>query len=290
MSLADARHAAAAVTRRHARSFYFSSFPLPRERREGAYAVYAFCRHCDDEIDRAAAGTDLAAAAAALRGLTDRLFGADSVASPAWAPAFQDAIRRFGIPKQCCLDLIVGVEMDSRGAVRLASWPELDRYCYHVASVVGLMMACVFGLRDERGRAQAAALGTAMQLTNILRDVHEDFLMDRIYLPADELEAARVRPGPGGFDFAAPEWKRYAAEFAARARRFYAEAEPGIALLAPGGPQYAVWCMRTIYAAILDEIEKCGWDVSVRRGTTFLQKIGLACKAWRACAGRPSPA
>ena len=107
---------------------------------------------------------------------------AGELQEPPFAPAFAWAVQRFDIEKQPFLDLLKGVSMDL-GTVRIADWPQLRDYCYHVASVVGLMMARIFELRDETGREHAVELGLAMQLTNIIRDVGEDYRMGRIYLP-----------------------------------------------------------------------------------------------------------
>lgn len=194
--LSSAYEAARQETHFHAKSFYFSSFALPATKRQRAYAVYALCRLIDDQIDEAAPGDDLVHAVADLRALVDRLYAgqlteADQADYP-WLPAVDETIRECEIPRQYIDDLIEGVELD-QGPVRLKTWAELDRYCYLVAGVVGLIMTRIFGLEDREYEKQAIELGNAMQLTNILRDIAEDLERDRIYLPEEELAGYVLR-------------------------------------------------------------------------------------------------
>src|SRR5271156_4645870 len=190
--LLSSRAACRAMTRHHAKTFYFASHVLPAQKRSDAYAVYAFCRHVDDQIDLA---PDEAARLRALADLSHLLHAAylpgtsaESLQSPLpWLRAFRETIQRRAIPAAYFEDLLKGVEMD-RGRVRLQTWDELDSYCYHVAGVVGLIMVHVLTEPTPELLKPARDLGTAMQLTNILRDIREDWERDRLYLPADELE------------------------------------------------------------------------------------------------------
>lgn len=269
-----------AQTRRHARSFYFASLALPAEKKLAAYAVYAFCRYADDLVDRAESADGVEALLARVGAEFDAMLSGEKT-EPPFAPAFAWAVRRFGIEKEPFLDLLKGVSMDL-GPVRIADWPTLRDYCYHVASVVGLMMARIFELRDERGRAQAIDLGIAMQLTNIIRDVGEDFRLGRVYLPADELAAHGVATNDLGHARVTPELRDLLRFQIARAREFYTRAEPGIALLADDGSQFTVWLMRHVYAGILDEVERADYEVLRRRvSTSFARKLALAARAWR---------
>ncbi len=270
------------VTRHYAKSFYFSSFPLPKLKRLRAYAIYAFCRYCDDWIDRAPPGSRLDATQE-LRALTGRLYaGKITTDDPAWAAAFSDTVRTCSVPLKLCEDLIHGVCLDAGGHVRLKNFSELTKYCYYVASVVGLLMNCVFEPVDpSAAHDPAISLGQAMQMTNILRDVREDALIGRCYLPADELEQA----GLAGSDFTQPgtfrkqQWRIYAQFFATRALQQYAQAEPGILLLPDDGSRYCVRCMSRIYAGILDQIRQADWDVSMRRYVPLWKKVLLVIQA-----------
>ena len=268
-----------AQTKRHARSFYFASVALPPDKKRAAYAVYAFCRYADDLVDRGASG-DVSATLARVGETFDRMV-AGELKEPPFAPAFAWAVTRYGIEKQPFLDLLKGVSMDL-GPVRIADWPQLRDYCYHVASVVGLMMARIFELRDEAGRERAIDLGIAMQLTNILRDVGEDFAMGRVYLPADEMAAAGVGYETLALDRATEPLRALLRQQAARAREYYTRAQAGIPLLADDGSQFTVWLMRHVYAGILDEIEKLDYEVLRQRAkTSFPRKLILAGRAWR---------
>lgn len=265
---------------RHARSFYFASFALPAEKKRAAFAVYAFCRYVDDLVDRSASKTDAAAALKRVESNLDRMMSGVCRDLP-FAPAFAWTVSRFGVGRQPCFELLQGVEMDL-GPMRIADWPQLRHYCYHVASVVGLLMARIFELRDEHGLEHAVNLGIAMQLTNILRDVDEDFQMGRIYLPANEMMAAGVTEDDLTARRATPQFKSLVRTQIARAREFYRRAEAGIPMLADDGSQTTVWLMRHIYAGILEEIERYDCDVFVRRvKTSFLRKLVLAVRAWR---------
>ena len=268
------------VAKHHARSFYFASAALPREKKRAAYAVYAFCRYADDLVDRGAPTEGIETVLSRLGTEFDRM-AAGELAELPFAVAFGWAVRRFGLEKQPFLDLLKGVAMDLE-PVRVADWPQLRDYCYHVASVVGLMMAQIFELRDPAGREQAIDLGIAMQLTNIVRDVGEDQAMARIYLPADEMR----RYGVSAEDLAAAHpsapLKELLRAQARRARSYYRRAEGGIALLADDGSQLTVWIMRHVYAGILDEVERLDYDILRQRASTSLpRKLRLAARAWR---------
>ena len=253
---------------------------LPPEKKRAAYAVYAFCRYADDLVDRATSPDAVGPALDRVSKEFDRMLAGD-MSTPPFVPAFAWAVRRYGIEKQPFLDLLKGVAMDL-GLVRIADWPQLRDYCYHVASVVGLMMAQIFELRDAQGRERAVELGLAMQLTNILRDVGEDYRMGRIYLPADEMAIHGVAPEDLARKRATPALKSLFREQAARARNYYQRSEAGIPLLADDGSQFTVWLMRHVYAGILDEIERLDYEVLRRRATTsFPRKLLLAARAWR---------
>ena len=279
--LVSSFRAAREVTRRHAKSFYFASHALPPGKRREAYAIYAFCRHVDDEVDRAPDGAAVAAALERQRTLLDGL-AAGRFGGLAWAPAFVATWRKAGIPRAYFDDLLLGMTLD-RGAVRIANWAELDRYCYHVAGVVGLIMTHVF--TPERAPelfARARDLGTAMQLTNILRDVGEDLRLDRIYLPTAELAEYGVTEAGLRAGRVTEAFRALMTFQIARAREYYRASEPGIVRLPADGTRRTAWMMADIYGAILGEIEKAGYRVFDRRAKTSLaQKCLLAFGAWR---------
>jgi phytoene synthase len=267
------------ITRQHAKSFYFASWPLPRAKKVAAYSIYAFCRYVDDLIDE-----DPDRSGAEVVGQVQREFDrlvAGQVTEPAFAPAFARTVQAYQISAAPFLELTRGVLMDT-GPVLIETWPQLQAYCYSVASVVGLMMCPVFGLRDPQGETHAAELGTAMQLTNILRDVKEDFLRGRVYLPAEEL----TRFGVSIEDLRACRvtlaFRRLMEFQISRARAFYARAEAGIPMLADDASQLTVWIMRHVYGGILSEIEKRQFDVfGIRASTPVRRKLQLTARAYR---------
>lgn len=269
-------------TRHHARSFYFASHALPLGKRRAAYAVYAFCRHADDLLDErdVQAPDGQVAYEAELGALLDRLYAGEETALP-FGPAFNDTVVRYRIPREPFVDLIRGVCLDER-PIRIRNWEELRHYCYHVASVVGLVMCPILGLRDPAAEAQAIELGIAMQLTNILRDVREDLERGRVYLPADELARHGVTEDDLAQHRVTPQFVELMKFQIARARDFYRRSEAGIPALAPDGSQLTVWLMRMVYGGILEEIERQSYDVFSRRAAVSTpRKLRLAFAAWR---------
>jgi 15-cis-phytoene synthase len=267
-------------TRRHARSFYFASVALPKEKKVAAYSIYAFCRYLDDLIDQHRPGCDGAELVTRVREEFTHLVSGE-VAGPPFARAFANTVKLYRIPPERFLDLARGVLMDA-GPVSLQTWAALRRYCYHVASVVGLAMCPVLGLAGNHGAEHAVELGIAMQLTNILRDIREDWERARVYLPADEL----ARFGVDMEDLArcrvTEPFRKLMRFQIARARAFYLRSEAGIPLLADDGSQLTVWMMRHIYAGILEEIERQNFDVFRKRAATSLaRKVALAGRAYR---------
>ncbi len=282
MTLSSSREACRELTRHHAKTFYFASHVLPRAKRADAYSVYAFCRYIDDQIDLAPDEAARLAAFERLQGVLEAAYftsSTDDDPQRPWLAAFRETVGRREIPRTYFEDLIAGVRLDC-GRVRIGTWPELEQYCYQVASVVGLMMVHVLAEPTPALLQPARDLGTAMQLTNILRDIGEDWERDRLYLPAQELadfgvteeDIARQR---GGDEFRS--LMRFQIE---RARDYYRRAEPGIAALPRDGSRLTVRLMSTIYGAILDEIERADYQVFRQRvRVSFARKIRLALRA-----------
>jgi phytoene synthase len=252
---------ARAIAREHGKSFYLSSLFLCAEKRRAVWAVYAFCRTADDIADRAAPPCERLAA---LDALEEELRAAyDGVAHEPVLVAFGDAAKRFAIPLEPALALLRGVRMDVL-VTRYATEEQLREYCYLVASTVGLLVIPILGTRSPEAARYGVALGRAMQMTNILRDVGEDARMDRIYLPAEELRRFRCSEEA---ILAQRLDERFVALMRfqiARARAMYDEAAPGIALLDPES-RYTVRLALTVYRGILARIEANRYDVFTRR-------------------------
>jgi len=260
-------------TRRYAKSFYFSSFLLPKEKRNAAYAVYTFCRYTDNLADHSSRinPDDAVKKFNHIFNFLDDVFSG----KPGQNFAFAITIRKFGIPKHYFTELIEGVMMDITKK-KYETFMELDAYCYKVASVVGLMMSEIFGYSSKSALPYAIYLGKAMQLTNILRDVHEDYLMDRIYLPHDERkffgyteEDIEKKVLDGRF----VDMMKFNVE---RNRAFYELASHGIPYLTNDGSRTTAVLMYKIYSGILDRIEKYNYDIySERRYVSTVSKLKL---------------
>lgn len=221
------------------RSFALASRLFDTATREHAWMLYAWCRHCDDEIDgqelgmmptqpaRAAGGArDAVAALAQLRSETLRALAGQPVSEPAFQ-AFQRVATAHAIPERYALALLAGFEMDVTD-YRYRTFDETLLYCYRVAGVVGVMMALVMGVRDPHVLQRAADLGIGFQLTNISRDVLDDARNGRCYLPAEWLATAGIPPGR----FADPEHRAALATVVGRllreADRYYRSAALGL--------------------------------------------------------------
>jgi phytoene synthase len=261
------------ITRHHAKSFYFASFFLPKHKREAAYAIYAFCRLIDDRIDEAPA--DQLPDRDNLLALYDSMMRGERD-TPDFAPAFRLINETYTIPDILYHDLIEGCCLD-REPCRMQTFAELERYCYYVASVVGLIMSRVFGLSHPTARREAIFMGIAMQLTNILRDVAEDWQRGRIYLPAEELAAFGLNPDSIAKAEVTPAWESFMAFQVARAQSYYDAARPGFAALADDGSAQTARVMSSVYGGILKVIASRGGDVFRERAyVPFGRKCLLA--------------
>jgi phytoene synthase len=241
--------------------------------------LYAFCREVDDVVDETADAQLAATKLAWWRQEIALLF--DGKPQHPVSRALQPALEPFGITAARLNEIVDGMQMDLT-QTRYLDFAALERYCYHVAGVVGLLAAGIFGYRDARTLEYAKNLGTAFQLTNILRDVGEDARKNRIYLPIEDLQrfgvsAADILQARSSDAFVA--LMRFQAE---RARAFYARAMAAL----PAGDRRAQrpgLIMAAIYATLLDEIERDGFRVlSGRTSLTPLRKLWIAWKTWLA--------
>jgi phytoene synthase len=269
-----------ALSRREARNFYYAFLLLPPGRRRSMCALYAFLRHTDDLADEPGPAEQKAEALESWRHALDAALAGDPGAWPG-LPALADTVTRHAIPPHLLHEAIEGVSMDiqPRG---FATFDELADYCYHVASVVGLCCLHIWGYRSEGGEAERLAehCGIALQLTNILRDVREDALSGRIYLPRDDLTRFGVAPEELAADGRPSDRVRELLAFEARrAYAFYEDAQRLVPLVDPVGRPV----LRTIvgiYRALLDEITRRDYGVlDGRISLTPWRKIAIALKA-----------
>lgn len=244
---------------RNARTFSLAARFLPPAVRDDAALVYAFCREVDDTADEA---TDPLAAAAALERLRAEVTG-HAPARPLVAE-FRAAAARLELPLLSATELLDGVAGDLE-PVRVADDAELLRYCYRVASTVGLMMCAVLGVRCREAHPHAVDLGIAMQLTNICRDVAEDALRGRVYLPAERLRRAGTSPEAllaGTADRGAIA--RVVREVLELADRYYASADGGMRDLPPR-VRPAILVASRVYRAIGVRLRQRGCDALAGR-------------------------
>ena len=258
-------------------SFYYSFLFLPPERRRAITALYAFCREVDDVVDETQETQIAAAKLAWWRAELANLF-AGNPQHPV-TRALHPHLAAFGITGERLNAIIDGMEMDLT-QTRYLDWTGLERYCYHVASVVGLLAAGIFGYRDARTLDYARELGIAFQLTNIIRDVGEDARMNRIYLPMDELKSFGVPAADILQRRETPEFARLMQFQAQRAKGHYSNAMSAL----PASDRKAQrpgLIMAAIYSTLLGEIERDGFHVLTRRTSlTPLRKFWIAWKTW----------
>jgi phytoene synthase len=263
-----------AVTAEHSRTFHLASRLLPPAKRRAARALYAFCRRADDLVDRPAVDPrdrptadardrPTADALAALEGwraaaLSSRPRHDDPVAL-AWA----DTRARYRIPSCYPHQLFEGVSRDLQ-QTRYATFDELAEYAYGVASTVGLMTAHIIGFAGPPAIPYAVKLGVALQITNILRDIGEDWRAGRLYLPQDELVSFGLCEGDIAAGRVDDRWRAFMRFQIARNRALYDDAWPGIALLNRDG-RFAIAAAAVMYRGILDDIEAHDMDVFSRR-------------------------
>lgn len=271
----------------HARSFRFAARFFPAEVRERVAGVYAFCRFTDDLVDRQT-GLDAGAKAKLLdewQALCSRAYFGESSGLPLVDRTMAEAAAA-GVPFAWIADLIEGMRMDLQPA-RYRDMVELERYTYRVASVVGLWLTRLWGVSDPAILQKARALGHAMQLTNILRDVGEDWRNGRMYLPAELLDRHAI--GERDIDdwvhgrrLPDARWSALRDDVLAAAGRAYNEALSGI----PGLPRFAqraVVVAAWVYRGIGDEIVALGPQALRRRASTStVRKVVLAIGALRA--------
>ncbi len=269
------------TARIHAKSFYFSARFLPRHKRRSIYAIYALCRHVDDAVDEVEAEdeSEIRNTIEKWKEDLDRVYRGEPVRSLVLV-AWRDMLERYPIKRELPLELMRGVLMDTH-TKRYETWAELRVYCYRVASVVGLMSSEVFGYTQPETLRYAEALGYAMQLTNILRDIGEDSRANRIYIPQEDLRRFDYTEGELIRGEVNENFRRLINFEIERARSLYREAERGIPLL-DRDARFTVLLAARLYAKILDEIERNDYDVFTRRAhLNFVGKLRHSPRLWR---------
>jgi phytoene synthase len=280
--LAQARATLAAGSR----SFALAGKLLPAAVRDDAAAIYAFCRRADDLVDEVPPAVAPVMVSRLLREL-----GAIYAGQPQGDPllrAFQQVVRRRQLPAEYPRALIAGFAMDAvPGPVVYQSWQQLDLYCFRAAGTVGLMMAHLMGVRDRSTLQRAADLGMAMQLTNICRDVAEDWARGRLYVPRELLPPGSVLVPGGAMPAAARRVLSGALpRLLSMADRLYQRGDRGLDAL-DGRAAVAIRAARLIYSAIGDRLARQGHDVGAPRAVVGMsRKLWLALRALVGITGR----
>lgn len=276
LSLPECYERCRQVQEHHSRTYYFSTQLFPREVRPHVHAIYAFMREADEIVDNPGDATldEQLAGLDGFEGETVAAISGETVANPTLR-AFANTVRSHGIELDTVNAFLASMKMDTR-VFRYETFTDLRSYTYGSAAVVGLMMCRVMGVTESAADPHAEALGEAMQLTNFLRDVGEDWDRGRVYLPQEDLArfeyteedlAARV------VDERFAELMRFEIS---RARALYEDADRGLHYI-PRGRRYPITVARRLYAAILDRIETNGYDVfSGKASTSAAKKLAVA--------------
>ena len=255
-SVAESFRWAEAFSRQNTGSFQLAFRFLRRPQYRAMHVLYAWMRIADDISDEPPSGGSFLPALDLWRNELRRAFAGEG--RHPLSPALTSIIRDYEIPEYCFTEVIDGVECD-RGRVRIADFDELRRYCYRVASVVGIACVHIWGYQHpERFLPAAEAAGVAFQLTNILRDLAEDRDRDRIYLPADELE--RFGTPPEGWGVNQPGFREMMAFQAQRAREWYARGADLHPCLTRAG-RAVFQTMTGMYRELLQKIVERDYDV-----------------------------
>ncbi|MBI3417942.1 MAG: presqualene diphosphate synthase HpnD [Verrucomicrobia bacterium] len=269
-----------AITRKSASNLALAFVLLPREKRAGMAALYAFCREVDDVADEETAPVETRRAQ--LAAWREDIRAACDGGQPRFAvnQELAPVIAQYHLPFALFDELIRGVEMDL-DIQRYETFAELELYCHRVASVVGLLSIEIFGYRDPGCRAYAVQLGQALQLTNILRDVRTDAERGRIYLPLAELTRFGVRPEEILRLEYSPRFHDLAAGVAQRARGFYQQARASLPAVDRKSMATAE-LMGSVYWRLLCELEKKNFNVFGPSLTRLSkgQKLRLILRTW----------
>lgn len=279
--LAMAYSVCSGIARASARNFYYAFLVLPKPKREALCAVYAFMRRCDDLSDDPSLPPR--ERRARLEAWLDAFHHAQAgePTDDAILLALTDSQRRYQIPAELLDQLAFGTLMDvpdsapegpsqetgsesSRLVVQYRSFKDLYLYCYHVASVVGLVCIKIFGYRDPNAEHLAERCGIAFQLTNIIRDVKEDAGMGRVYIPLEDLQKFELMPGDLQGTPDRGRLRSLLAMEADRAREFYKSGHELIPLVSEDS-QPALWVLVTIYQRLLEKIAQKQYDVFAGR-------------------------
>ena len=271
MTIPEAYAVCREIAKREAKNFYYAFRVLPQHKSDAMCAIYAFMRRADDIADDESMPVEQRRVVMAQWVDSWRSSRRGAPTEDAVFLALNDSQRKFSIPDQLLEELVQGTTMDlapsqanTTGVQTFATFQDLYRYCYLVASVVGLVCIRVFGYTDPRAEKLAEETGVAFQLTNILRDVKEDEARGRLYLPLDMLRQfnvppERVRELASNAPMTENE-RRLLRVIGQQAERFYRSADELIPLI-DADSRAALWVLVTIYHDLLKKIQASGYEV-----------------------------
>jgi phytoene synthase len=254
----------------HSKTYYFSTSLFPKEVRPHVHALYAFMRYADEIVDNPGT-TSFDEQFAGLEAFEEETLAAvvgEYVPPNPVLRAFANTVYACDIEPRLIAAFMKSMKMDT-GIFRYPAYEDLEEYTYGSAAVVGLMMCRVMGVSDERANPHAEALGVAMQLTNFLRDIKEDWARGRVYLPLEDLERFGYAEEKLGRDIIDRRFVGLMRFEISRARALYEVADEGMRYI-PQGCTYPVVVARRLYEATLGRIEAQGYDVFARRAETSL--------------------
>lgn len=262
------------LTAQHSRSFHFASRLLPSEKRRSVRALYAFCRVTDDIVDHPEGDVE-----ARLNWWRQRTLAPGKARDDLVTIAWTDTRSRHFIPVRYVEQLVEGVGRDIH-QTHYETFEDLATYCYGVASTVGLMAMHIIGFDGPEAVPYAIKLGVALQLTNILRDVGEDWRAGRVYLPLEEMAGFGLSEADLAAGQVNERWRAFMRFQINRNRQLYAEAWPGIGYLSSDG-RLAIAAAADIYRAILDDIEAYDYNVFRRRAyVSRMSKLRRLFRLW----------
>ena len=266
------------IARRTGKNFYYSFLVMPSAKRVAMCAIYAFMRRSDDIADGAANPALASEGLRHWRASVDAALRGEDTNEPT-LPALADTVNRYRIEARYFHELLDGTEMDQR-VTRYETFDGLYRYCYHVASVVGLIVLPVFGYKDKAALVPAEACGIAFQLTNILRDVREDAGLGRIYLPGEDLAKFGVEEADIMSSRSTPQFIELMKFEAARAREYYRKARSLLDMV-ESDSRGTLAVMMAIYGGILDKMEAKNYAVFEQRiRLSTAEKLWMVMKHW----------
>ncbi len=273
----------AAVAGRSGSTFYWPMLLLPRSKRAAMFAIYAYCRHIDDIVDEPGALEAKHRALRAWRQEIRNLYAGGAPSGP-MAAALKGAIDRYGLPRGELEAVIDGMAMDLSGTMRAPDLHTLGVYCRRVAGAVGLLAIRVFDRADSNTETFAIALGEALQLTNILRDLAEDAPLGRLYLPRELLLGVGISAIDPATVLAHPNLHLACEALALRAEARFAEAELALARCRRKR-LWAAEAMMMLYRRLLVRLQARGWH-DLSRGVR-IKKRECAWVTLRCVLGRP---